>query len=64
MKANRRSFIQASAAIQAGAVLAASGMTSHHHTASMFSEAVWVFCIQIFQYSDFFIGKILHKFLV
>ncbi|MDA7976206.1 MAG: sugar phosphate isomerase/epimerase [Pirellulales bacterium] len=29
MKANRRSFIQASAAIQAGAVLAASGMTSH-----------------------------------
>lgn len=29
MKANRRSFIQASAAIQAGAILAASGMTSH-----------------------------------
>ena len=29
MKANRRSFIQASATIQAGAVLAASGMTSH-----------------------------------
>ena len=39
MKANRRSFIQASAAIQAGAVLAASGMTSHQIQAA--EKEVW-----------------------